>query len=254
MGTRRYSDEQLIAAVAAAQSWRGVLRALDLNDSSAGSLRAARRRADQLGVPYDHLTGQRRWSDAQLSAAVDNAASWSEVAIRVGRTPDGGALASLRTHALRRGLDITHLEPRQLTPDAHPAVELTRLRTAAPMLAAAWFTVRGYAVCWPLEPQRYDLLVERGAQIQRVQVKTTTWRDDGSYAVSITNSRSAGRVSYSQGEIDCFFVVDGELNAYLLPTADVVGRQRLSLQAYAVFKVMTAGNVLAEPPASANAS
>lgn len=121
------------------------------------------------------------------------------------------------------------------------------------MLAAAWFTLRGYAVCWPLEPQRYDLLVERGAESRRVQVKTTTWRDDGGYAVSITNSRFSGRASYSQSEIDCFFVVDGELNAYLLPIAAVVGRQRLSLNAYAVFEVMTAGNVLGESRSGARA-
>jgi PD-(D/E)XK endonuclease len=233
--------------MATARSWRGVLRAMGMNDSSAGSLRAAQRRAHCLGIPYNHFTGQRRWSDDELRNALPDAASWSALAVALGRTPDGGTLSSLRTRALRLRLPIAHLEPRRPEPDQLPAADMSRLPVAAPMLAAAWFAFHGFNICWPLEPARYDLLVEREATVRRVQVKTTTWRDAGAYSVAVSSSRVNGRASYSVDEIDCFFVVDGELNAYLVPASIVAGFQRLSLSAYADFKVMNRGLLLPAP-------
>jgi hypothetical protein len=244
MSRTTYSDDQLAGAVAEARSWRGVLRAMGLNDSSAGSLRAAQRRAQQLGISHAHFTGQRRWSDDQLRAAIAGAVSWSAAAVTLGLTPDGGVLSGLRTRALRLGLPISHLEHRARTPEPVPGVDIARLRTAAPMLAAAWFAVHGHNVAWPLEPARYDLVVERDAVVRRVQVKTTTWRDDGAYSVAISSSRVRGRASYSAGEIDSFFVIDGELNGFLVPVSLVAGFQRLSLNAYTTFQVMSRGQLL----------
>src|SRR5438445_9994607 len=101
MYSRSYSDSQLAAAIASSRSWRGVLRHLGLNATSAGSMRSARRHADRLDLSYAHFTGQRRWSDDELRAAVASADTWSGVARALNRTPDGGALASLRTRAVR---------------------------------------------------------------------------------------------------------------------------------------------------------
>ncbi len=114
------------------------------------------------------------------------------------------------------------------------------------MLAAAWFAVHGYNVAWPLEPARYDLVVERDAVVSRVQVKTTTWRDDGAYSVAISSSRAEGRASYSAAEIDSFFVLDRDLNGYLVPVSLVAGFQRLSLNAYSAFQVLSRGQLLGE--------
>ena len=71
---RRYSDEQLIEAIQASHSWRGVLRQVGLSATSAAAMRSVRMHADRLGLDYSHFTGQRRWTDQQLVAAIDSAA------------------------------------------------------------------------------------------------------------------------------------------------------------------------------------
>src|SRR4249919_1557261 len=118
---RTYTDAQLMAAVPAARSWRGVLQALGLNGTSAGSLRSVRRQADRLNLDYTHFTGQRRWSDLQLRRAMANAASWSEVTTLLGLSDVSGTnRATLKNHALRLGLNIAHLEPPRVPPADAP--------------------------------------------------------------------------------------------------------------------------------------
>jgi hypothetical protein len=247
VGRREYSDEALAEAIAAARSWRGVLRHLGLSATSAGSLRAARRRATELDLDYSHFSGNRRWSDQQLAAAIATANSWSDVAAAVGRSPDGGALASLRTRALRLGLEIAHLEPSRPHGEKQVSADAARLREAAPLIAAAWFTLRGFSVSWPLEPRRYDLVVERRSNFQRVQVKSTTWRDGSGFAVSLSNSRRGGRAAYSTDEIDSFFVVDQDLTAYLIPVSHVAGYQAINLRNYEAHRVTLQGQLLGDP-------
>jgi hypothetical protein len=53
--------------------------------------------------------------------------------------------------------------------------------------AIAWFMANGYCVLMPLsESQPYDLVVDDGERLQRVQVKTTTAKSPyGRYVVSL---------------------------------------------------------------------
>ena len=104
------------------------------------------------------------------------------------------------------------------------------------MMAAAWFTLCGYDVAWPLEPCRYDLLVSRKGSSQRVQVKTTNVRAGDSWTVWISTSGGRRRV-YGPDEIDAYFVIDGEMNFYLIPYAAAGGRQTITLGGYAGFRV-----------------
>ena len=81
---RTWSDSQLVSAVAASHSWRGIMRELGLCATSAGSIQQVKRHVDRLGLDTSHFTGQRRWSDAQLRRAVADAACWDELIAALG--------------------------------------------------------------------------------------------------------------------------------------------------------------------------
>jgi hypothetical protein len=95
-------------------------------------------------------------------------------------------------------------------------------------------------VSWPLEPARYDLLVEQpdGGPLQRVQVKTCTTKQYDNWICWITRSTYASvpggkrRVDYDASDVDVLGVVDGDLNAYLIPFAEVAGQTAVTLRAY----------------------
>jgi hypothetical protein len=94
----------------------------------------------------------------------------------------------------------------------------------------------GFDVSWPLEPARYDLVAMGNGQVLRVQVKTTRVRESGSWVVTLSNSRGV-RVVYDPDEIDHFFVIDGDLNYYLLPLPVVGGLHAVTLSGYEAFRV-----------------
>src|SRR5690242_19826165 len=119
---RRYSDAQLTEAIRASQSWRGVLRALGLSATSAAAMRSVRLHADRLGLGYSHFTGQRRWTDQQLVAAITSATSWTQVAEMLGLA-GGSRTTTIRGHAMRLGLDTAHLAPNR---KPEPPVESMR--------------------------------------------------------------------------------------------------------------------------------
>lgn len=244
------SDDDLVAAVRGARSWRGVLRLLNLPDQSAYRLRAVREHAHRLGCDDSHFTGQRRWSEQDLRRAVEDATDWYDVLRRLGLSDSGGgSLSYVRLCATRLRLDVTHLR-RLATPPTtswfSASPDPAHLRTAGSMLAASWFAVRGYTVTWPLEPCRYDLLVEADLSHWRIQVKTTT----NELTVMFQCSRRHGSRLYRLDEIDAFFVLDSSLSAYLLPFAVVAGLTEIGLRKYDAYRVGTAGNWLETPPAA----
>ena len=159
---RAWSDTQLIEAVTASRSWRGVMRKLDLCVTSAGSIRVVRRHVARLGLDTSHFTGQRIWSDAKLMQAAPEARSWSALLAAIGAKSTSRAYqARVKAHALRLGLDLSHLDDHaqgaSYQPSPTPAIR--NLRDAATMLAAAWFSLCGFATAIPVEPAVYDLLV-----------------------------------------------------------------------------------------------
>lgn len=232
-----YSDESLAAAVSASRSWRGVLRSLGLAATSSGAMRSVRRHADRLGLDYSHFTGQRRWTDDQLAAAVRDSKNWREVVAALGLADESSSTA-LKGHAARLGLDVEHLRvvaPPRESPRVM-AVDLTKLPSAGSALAAAWFLLCGHEVSWPLEPCRYDLLVCMDGTVLRIQVKTTTVGSTGSWTVWLSSTRGE-RVTYDPDDIDFFFVIDGDLDYYLIPVRTVGGLHAISLPAYSEYKV-----------------
>lgn len=236
---RSYQDDALAEAIAASHSWRAVLRALGLAGSSASVIRSVRRNADRLGLDHSHFTGQRRWSDGQLAAAVAASGSWGEVAGRLGLA-GGSSEPTLKRHAQRLGLRAEHLvsQVTACTPDSGwPAASAAHLPRAGSLLAASWFTLRGGEVAWPLEPCRYDLLVSRpGSPAGRIQVKTTQVRVGNTWKVYLSNT-GKGRTPYDPREIDFFFAIDGDLDCYLLPVAAVAGLHAIHLAAYRAYRL-----------------
>lgn len=228
---RSYTDDQLTRAIAASNSWRGVLRELGLTATSAGAMRSVRSRADSLGLDYSHFASQDRWTEGRLYAAMSAAETWSEVVEHLGLR-GASAIVAAKGHAARLGLDTAHLEVRpHASTDQNVRPHVANLDRAGPLLAAAWFQLSGRDVSWPLEPSRYDLLVSVDSGIRRVQVKTTTVRVGNTWKVYLSTARRERR-TYDPEEVDDFFVIDGSLAYYLIPLSAVGGLHAIHLGAY----------------------
>ena len=252
-----WSDEQLTAAVRSATSWRGVMRELGLESTSAGAIRFVRHRAEELVLDTSHFRGMRSWSDAQLSAAIASAKTWDDVTQQLGLSPNSGNIRPfLKSHAIRLGLDCGHLtirspvappERKRLAPDP----ELLNLRTAGTAMAAAWFAWCGCPISLPIEPTIFDLLVAMPTGIKRVQVKTTTASREYGWEVTVgrrlySPKDFGSRAPYDPDDIDYFFIVDGDMNLYLIPGLVIAGRVRVLLSRYKHFIVGTAVGLMTD--------
>lgn len=231
---RTYTDEELTEAVAST-SWRGVLRELNLRATSAGAMRSVRSRADQIGVEYGHFVGQRRWSEEELRAAIVTADSWPAVGDELGLV-GRSAHALVRGHAARLNLDVSHLTPVPATRRRPVEPDLSNLGRAGALLAAAWYTLTGHDVSWPLEPSRFDLVARDEHGLRRVQVKTTTSRKGGTWQAFLSNTHRERR-TYDPDEIDDFFIINGDLACYLVPVQAVGGLHAIHLRAYEQYRV-----------------
>jgi hypothetical protein len=264
-----WTDQQLTDAVKTATNWRSVMRALGYGErsSSAGAIRIVRRRTLQLGLDSSHFRGKRRWSDAQLRQAVAASRSWGDVLTALGLSAtDGSTQPHVKSHTIRLGLDTSHLN-RVSHRGQHPAAalsdlsgvpaDLKYLRVAGPTIAAAWFALRGYAVSFPFEPTAYDLVVDAPGGIATVQVKTTNFTRDG-WTVTVghhpdTHAKKGHLLAYDPDVIDLFFIVDGDMTMYLIPSRALAGRVRVLLRTYKKYIVGTADGLLGVRPAEGEA-
>jgi hypothetical protein len=236
------------------------MRALGLKTTSASEIRTVRRHAERLSLDVSHFRGKRLWSDDQLIQAVAECETWEAVALRIGlATAGGGVQPHIKSHTIRLGLETSHLgavrHSGRQPPEAVPLVstlraEKTHLRVAAPVTAAAWFMHRGCAVSFPAEPTVYDLLVETPEGLMRVQVKTTTFNGKDGWLAGAghhpdTHSKRKGHVlAYSPDEIDLFFIIDGDMTMYLIPSRAIAGRVRILLRTYRKYIIGNASGLL----------
>ncbi len=235
MPLRSYTDDDLARAVADSRSWRAVLGRLGLRSTSAGARRSVQRRADELGLDCTHFTGQRRWSEDDLTAAVAGSRTWQQVAVALGLSGNSSATA-LKAHATRLGIDFSHFDRRASAESPRMQFDSDRLPRAGGMIAATWLTLCGYDVSWPLEPCRYDLLALKDDQVLRIQVKTTRSWSQGSWRVTLSTG-GRQRSSYDPDDIDYFFIVDADFDHYLIPVAVVAGLSAIHLSAYEHFRL-----------------
>jgi len=235
------------------------MRELGLNPSNGGTTRTIRRRAVLMGLDASHFRANRSWSDAVLREALTQSRTWDEVLTALGLSSRaGGERALVKAHAIRLGLDTRHLgKPAPRVTDA-PGLcpDLSHLRHAAESLAMAWFRLCGCNVAVPAADDSYDLVVETRDGLKRVQVKTTIGRNKHGWMANIARRPySAGnngrRVPYDPDLIDLFFIVDGDLTMYLIPSRAVGGYTQILLRAYTNFVVGNAAGLMGSEPASA---
>jgi len=228
------------------------MRELGLNATSAGAIRIVRRHCIRLGLDTSHFRGKRRWSDAQLRHALFEARSWADVLASLGLEDNGGSMRThVKSHAIRLGLNFSHLEPDVPAVDAPGALnpDLKHLREAGASLAAAWFTLCGNSVLFPIEPALFDLVVSMQGRLIRVQVKTTTHYSKNGWLITVGRRpysirKDAPLVPYDPDAIDYFFIVDGDLNVYLIPSRVIAGRVAILLRTYAKYIVGNARGLL----------
>lgn len=223
------------------------MRELGLCVTSAGSIRIVKRHVSRLGLNTSHFTGQRRWSDAQLRRAVAGAYSWAELLSDLGlihgSTDDR---VRVKAHAARLGLDLARLDGSGSVAPARPAFkpDTKHLRDAGTAIAAMWFLLCGYNASIPMEPMVYDLLVSMPDGIKRVQVKTTTHYNKGWEVQVGRRPYSVGNrerlIPYDPELVDYFFILDGDLTMYVIPTGVIAGRVRILLSNYSEFIVGSA--------------
>jgi hypothetical protein len=221
---------------------------LGLKSASASAIRIVRRRADELGLDTSHFRGARRWTDAQIRIAISGSRTWDEAITKLGLSVNSGNIRPfLKSHAIRLGIDYSHLVSR--SPDAsggpkgpgYAGLTLTaeqgHLSEAAASMAATWFTLSGCAVSIPIEPAIYDLLAEMPDGLKRIQVKTTTYKGKDGWSATVGRRPYApgdlGPLApYDLGTIDYFFIIDGDLNMYLIPAIALAGTVQVLLRTY----------------------
>ncbi len=253
-GRRTWNDDQLRQAVADSTSWSAVARALGLKGTSAGVIRTIKRHAARLDLNTTHFTGQRRWSDGLLRSVLLGSSCWADVLAGLGVVDNGENRVRVKGHAVRLGLDCTHLKKldRPATPEDvfSESVRPETLRTAASAPAMTWFALRGCAVALPVEPQEYDLLVTTVQGIHRVQVKTCASRNKkGRWNVGVGRrpyvlDKTAGKMPYDPDSIDLFFIVLGDGSIYVIPSSVLAGRVGIDPETYMPYRVGDASSLL----------
>jgi hypothetical protein len=101
--------------------------------------------------------------------------------------------------------------------------------------AIAWFGRHGWSVCLPLiDSQPYDLVVDDGTSLQRVQVKTTTYRSRyGIHVVSLAtrggNQSFHTSKAFDPNACELLYVLTDGGDRYLIPTGVIRSSTTISL-------------------------
>lgn len=107
----------------------------------------------------------------------------------------------------------------------------TQLRLAAEHFAKFFFILNGFNVLIPEIGAPYDLVVDMEGGLQKVQVKSSTARKSNSYEFTLrrtrNNSKGFRTTFYSSKECDWFFLLDLDLNAWLIPFDLLKGKGRI---------------------------
>ena len=101
-------------------------------------------------------------------------------------------------------------------------------------VAIAYFSRIGVAVGIPLtDTQPYDLMIDNGGELARVQVRTTTSKRGNQYSVSLktigANSTKVVTKLFDGAAYEWLFVVCGDATAYLIPTGAITARHSIQL-------------------------
>lgn len=99
------------------------------------------------------------------------------------------------------------------------------------MLTAHRFAKEGYNISLPFVPTRYDLIVDTGEKLYRIQVKRAHFREQRNrpngrgerecYAVVLDRHLSSGHKRLGVDEFDFVSVVCTDMEMYLIPIAEL---------------------------------
>lgn len=97
------------------------------------------------------------------------------------------------------------------------------------VIAMTYFASLGCYVSVPLNDiQEYDLVVDfdkKDMGLKKIQVKTTTFIENGKYKV---NLRTSGK-GFQNNTSDYLFVVDGNFTQYFIPRNEITARSAIVL-------------------------
>jgi hypothetical protein len=101
-------------------------------------------------------------------------------------------------------------------------------------LAIAWFACNGFTVAIPLtDSQKYDLVVEKDNRLQRVSVKTTTFRACGNFVAGLrvigSNMRRTKITPFSADDAELVFIACGDGSRYIIPSKDIASTHSVTL-------------------------
>lgn len=119
--------------------------------------------------------------------------------------------------------------------EVRPEYENTKKQGDAGVgMAIGWFASRGWTVSIPLtDSQDYDLIVDNGA-IQRVQVKSTSFKSKyGVFTISLTvkggNRSGTGKIKkFDKTKVDAVFALTSTGDMYFIPV-NAVATSSISL-------------------------
>lgn len=102
-------------------------------------------------------------------------------------------------------------------------------------IAIGQFSSNGYTVLIPLtDSQEYDIVVDIGGKLTKIQVKTTLNKSKYSFIVELRtkggNKSGTGKTKLIDARnIDYLFIVDLDGNKYLIPSKTINGMSSISL-------------------------
>lgn len=109
-------------------------------------------------------------------------------------------------------------------------------------VAISYFVTQSYTVSIPLtDSQDYDIVVDINDKLEKVQVKTTTYKSKGgNYYVSLTikggNQTFSSIKKFDNLKIDYVFIVTKDNDKYLIPSTSLGNSVTLN-EKYDIFKL-----------------
>ena len=103
-------------------------------------------------------------------------------------------------------------------------------------VAISHFSCLGYTVLIPLtDSQDYDLAFDDGEKINKVQVKTTSFKDSGeNYAITNLSVKGGNKSHYTtkvfdKNSVDYLFILTERNEKYLIPTESLNNKHQITL-------------------------
>jgi PKD repeat protein len=97
-------------------------------------------------------------------------------------------------------------------------------------IAIAHYTSNGHVVSIPLnDSQNYDLVVDNGMSLKKVQVKTTTFVKNGNYTVTLSSCNLYGKTAFDKTKVDEVFVLTEKGQKYIILASEITVKNALSL-------------------------